>query len=209
MFDETATSDNRGFFIMEIWKDIKGYEGLYQVSNLGRVKSLSRWTRGRNYKKRLLKERILNTTKNPKYYPKVTLCKNKNKETFNVHNLVADSFLVKEDDSLFVDHIDNNKLNNNSDNLQFISHRENASKDTFRYGKKSKYVGISLRERTGVYEAKIRFNNKTYYLGRSKDEGLCYSYYVKALSFIENNKNITEEEFKIKVKKWQADNRRI
>jgi hypothetical protein len=106
----------------EIWKDIEGYEGKYQVSNLGRVKSLQRkvWNR---YTWHDLPERILKPKKGY-CYAVVTLC-NGNGKTKNhyVHRLVAYAFLynVKEQ----VNHIDGNKLNNHLDNLEWVSQSEN------------------------------------------------------------------------------------
>jgi len=116
---------------MEIFKDIPGYEGIYQVSDLGRVKSL-----------KFNKEKILKPGVNNHGYYTVVLCKGKRK-TINVHQLVAMAFLNHEPcgyNGLIVDHKDNNPLNNRLSNLQLISQRENTSKD--KKGS-SKYTGVS------------------------------------------------------------------
>ena len=96
----------------EIWKDIVNYEGLYQISNTGFVR--------RN-------NRILKPAPNNKGYLHVTLCKNGVSQTKYIHQLVAEHFIGKVEGKE-VDHIDNNKLNNRLDNLQYLSRFENASK---------------------------------------------------------------------------------
>lgn len=94
----------------EIWKDIKGYEGLYQVSNLGRVKSLGNL---QNKKEKLLKTNICNG-----YYA-VYLYKNSKKKICLCHRLVAEAFIPNPKNLPFVNHKDDNKLNNRMDNLEW------------------------------------------------------------------------------------------
>lgn len=98
----------------EEWRDIKGYEGLYQVSNLGRVKSL----RDKNNKKRelILKPKIMRNG-----YLKVDLCKNGKQKTFTVHRLVATVFISNPKNFPTVNHKDENKLNNNVSNLEWCT----------------------------------------------------------------------------------------
>lgn len=96
----------------EVWKDIKGYEGLYQVSNLGRVKSV----------KRNLTLKPCNRNR----YLIVLLSKNGIKKAINVHRLVAQAFIPNPDDKRTVNHIDGNKQNNCVDNLEWCSQSENV-----------------------------------------------------------------------------------
>lgn len=103
--------------IKEIWKPIKGYERLYQVSTLGRVKSL-------NYNK-TKKEKILSPGNNGNGYLFVTLYKNGRKNLF-VHRLVAEAFLENPDNLPEVNHKDENKTNNSVSNLEFCSRKYNA-----------------------------------------------------------------------------------
>lgn len=99
-----------------MWKDIKGYEGYYQVSDDGHVR-------------RILKDgstKVLKNRKNraAKYYT-VCLSKNCEKKAFNVHRLVAETFLGVPDGALEVNHKDGDKLNNNLDNLEWVTQKEN------------------------------------------------------------------------------------
>lgn len=95
--------------MIEIWKDIVGYEGLYQVSNLGRVKSSFR------YKK------ILKQFEDNKDYLRVTLYKNNKSKSIKVHKLVAEAFIPNPNNYNCVNHKDENKTNNNVENLEFCS----------------------------------------------------------------------------------------
>ena len=104
----------------EVWKDIKDYEGLYQISNYGRIKSLERKT-----KYKYIKEKIKNLNSNRNGYLEVSLCKNGVKKPFMVHRLVAKHFLDSFDEKLDVNHIDCNKKNNNIKNLEMTTRSEN------------------------------------------------------------------------------------
>jgi hypothetical protein len=110
----------------ELWKDIVGYEGLYQISSLGRVKSLYGWN-GRRYIKR---EKYLNPSKqrNGKYCRLVvSLKKNNNRESFRVHRLVAKAFIPNLKNLEDINHIDNNPLNNKVENLEWCNAKENRA----------------------------------------------------------------------------------
>lgn len=107
----------------EIWKDIPGYEESYQVSNLGRVKSLAK-NRGRGIGY-CVDERIIKHSVNSRGYCNVVLCKNGKTQTFSMHRLVAENFI--ENPSMFteVDHKDRNKQNNRVDNLRWVTRVDN------------------------------------------------------------------------------------
>ncbi|MCT4402561.1 NUMOD4 domain-containing protein [Leuconostoc suionicum] len=113
---------------MEIWKDIIGYEGLYQVSTLGRVKSVEKTrayiNRGkkRNFHR---KERILKLANGRGDYKLITLSKNDNSKTFRVHRLVAQAFIPNPENKPQVNHIDEDKSNNSLNNLEWVSSYEN------------------------------------------------------------------------------------
>lgn len=110
----------------EIWKDIVGYEGLYQVSNLGRVKSLDRIdASGHRRKGKILKPRI-----NHDGYVQINLHKNSIRKTVSVHRIVAIAFIPNTENKREVNHVDENKANNHVSNLQWCSPKENVNHGT-------------------------------------------------------------------------------
>jgi len=108
----------------EIWKDVKGYEGLYQVSNLGNIKSLSRITIGKKYGVHKLKEKIMKPQKCGKYY-QIHLRKNNNGKMFYIHRLVGQAFIENSKKLLDINHIDGNTENNNLSNLEWCNRSYN------------------------------------------------------------------------------------
>ena len=155
---------------MEIWKDIPNYEGMYQVSSLGRVKSL-----------RFNKEKILKPSIRTDGYLKVGLTKNKETKNITVHLLVATSFLNHKNDGtnkIVVDHINSIKTDNKLKNLQLISNRYNCSKD--RKGI-SKYTGVTWFKRDKKWKAQIFKNNKQIHLGYFNTEIEASKAYQKEL----------------------------
>lgn len=108
----------------EIWKDIKNYEGKYQVSNLGRVKSLKRYKE--NYSKlQLVPEKILAQADNGNGYKFVSLWKDSKQKMYYIHRLVAETFIPNEHDLKQVNHKDGIKNNNSILNLEWCSCSEN------------------------------------------------------------------------------------
>lgn len=117
----------------EIWKDIKGYEGIYQVSNLGRVKALEEtWYSGRNgYIKKTKPEHIMKyrLAKNTGYCL-LKLTKEGKEKHVLVHRLVAETFILNPNKLPEVNHIDGNKENNCVENLEWVTAKENISHAT-------------------------------------------------------------------------------
>lgn len=104
----------------EIWRFVVGYEGLYMVSNYGRVKSLARTdTIGRPVKERILKQSLRNR------YPSVDLCKNGVSKAYTVHYLEWVAFNGPIPEGYEINHIDQNPENNKLSNLNLLSHRDN------------------------------------------------------------------------------------
>ena len=124
-----SSSEHSERVIWEEWKDIHGYEGLYQISNYGRGRTVDRvsfqrhWQGGQS--RYLHKRKIKKLFKRKDGYVCVNLTKNKKQRTFNVHRLVAIHFLPKVDGKEYVNHIDSNKNNNHFLNLEWCSQSEN------------------------------------------------------------------------------------
>ena len=110
----------------EIWKDIEGYEGLYQVSNLGRVKSLERLVFYSDGRSRVFKEQILKPSKEYDYLY-VILYKNNENKHFRIHRLVANTFIDNPNNYPYINHIDECKSNNNVNNLEWCSPKYNVN----------------------------------------------------------------------------------
>lgn len=129
---------------MEEWKDIEGYEGIYQVSNLGNVKSLERkvWCgRGRGYYK-TIPEKILKTGESGRGYLKVILCKGGKSKSCKVHRLVAETFIPNPQGLPEVNHISEDKTDNSLENLEWVSHEYNLN-----YGTRNTRAGKKIAEK--------------------------------------------------------------
>lgn len=124
---------------MEIWKDIKGYEGLYQISNMGRVKSLDRITSDG----RCIKSKYLKIGDNNKGYKNVALCKNSIYEKCYVHRLVAQAFIPNEEGKKEVDHINTIRDDNRVENLRWVTHKENMNNEISRKQNSNNHWNVS------------------------------------------------------------------
>ncbi len=106
------------------WRDIKGYEGLYQVSDTGLVRSVDRMTTGN--RNRMLKGKLLSQGTNTFGYFVVALCKDGKARTKRVHRLVAEAFLPCDNERPYINHKDGNPQNNQVDNLEWCTQKENV-----------------------------------------------------------------------------------
>lgn len=109
----------------EYWKDIKGYEGLYQVSNLGNIKSIDRSIK-RSTSLMKLKNKPISQYVGNRGYPMVSLCINGKCKRYLVHRIVAIAFLPNPLNKAYVNHIDGNKQNSNLENLEWSTPTENS-----------------------------------------------------------------------------------
>lgn len=153
----------------EIWKDIKDFEGHYQVSNLGRLRSI-RTSQG-TYRERLKKTFISNQG-----YEQVNLFKNNKSYTLIVHRIIAEAFIPNTMNKETVNHIDGNKLNNNISNLEWNTYSENhlhafntGLKDVekcrkrmigTKFNSKSKYHNVSFDKSRNKWIGGIKVNKK-------------------------------------------------
>lgn len=109
----------------EIWKDIEGYEGLYQVSNLGRIKSLERYRKTRSGGVTKIPEKEIVPHETNKGYLRAGLYKEGERTGFSVHRLVAKAFIPNIENKDTVNHINGNKHDNRVDNLEWNTYNEN------------------------------------------------------------------------------------
>ena len=183
----------------EEFRSIPGYEGYYEVSNFGNVKSLGNDTSR--------KEKILRTNLNGSigrgYYGTI-LCKDGKLKRFSTHVLVAMAFLghVPDGHKIVVDHIDNNRLNNHVSNLQLISHRENLSKD--KKNGSSKYPGVCWHKATNKWVSYININGKKKQLGLFTSEEEAHEAYQKALKIYHEGGDLSFMETKIPTSQYKG-----
>lgn len=169
--------------MQETWKNVVGYEGLYEISNHGRVKSLDKsWVagKGRIFNK---PETIRKPGLNSRGYLHVKLCKEGKRKIITIHTLVWDHFGNKPRNGhkLQVDHRDNNKLNNRIDNLQLLTPRQNVSKHYKTQKKTSRFTGVCWHKKANKWVACITLNKKIKHLGYFKYENDACLEYQKAL----------------------------
>jgi hypothetical protein len=111
---------------MEIWKDIYGFKGLYQISNTGKVKALYKERINGRGGIRIYPEKIMKPSTTHRGYLLAVLCKKGKMYYFLVHRLVAKAFVANPKRKKEVNHKDGNKLNNNDWNLEWNTRKENA-----------------------------------------------------------------------------------
>lgn len=153
---------------MEIWKDIKNFDG-YKISNLGNTLSFKRSSKGILMKNIIKKDGYLY----------VNLMQGKEMKQERVHRLVAEHFLNNEFNKPFVNHLDLNKTNNAANNLEWVSGRENVSHFYNTIETTSKYTGVYKKSKG--FAAKIVLNKKSFHLGTFKNEDEANNAYQKVL----------------------------
>jgi len=164
---------------MEIWKSILGYEGFYEVSNLGNIKSL-------NYNN-TKKENVLMQNIGSNGYFVVSLSKNNIRKQRTVHQIVAESFYnhIPNGNKLVVNHINFIKTDNRLENLEIVTNRENSNKKHIK--STSKYTGVCWHKQHNKWVAQIVINSKVKHLGYFLDELEASRSYDKALKYLLEN----------------------
>lgn len=163
--------------MQEIWKDIKGFENRYQVSNLGRIKSLNRIINHSNGTKHFVKGKILCLKKRKTGYQETCLRTNQNAKWCLVHRLVLETF--NGFSKLHVNHIDGNKTNNKIKNLEYVTHLENMNHWT-KSLKNKKRFGVTFNKKNQCWIAQLCVKDETIYLGSYHDEEKAYKRFFTA-----------------------------
>lgn len=133
----------------EIWKDIIGYEGKYQVSNLGNVRSLN-YLNQKGFVK-ILKQSKHNKNSAGIYYKMVTLCSNGKEQMKSVHRLVAEAFIENPENLPFINHKDENPSNNHISNLEWCTNKYNCNYGTKKERLSKKLKGKFIGENNPMY----------------------------------------------------------
>lgn len=147
----------------EIWKEVSGWEGLYAVSNLGRIKSLR--TKGRGIVK---PNHILSQRLNRQGYPYVNLARSGKYKTVYVHRLVGIAFVENKNNYQFLNHMDGNKSNNNASNLEWVTAQENilhareTGLNTFIPNKRGEESAVSKLTENDVKEIRSLYSSGNY-----------------------------------------------
>jgi hypothetical protein len=161
----------------EVWKDISGYEGLYQASNLGRIK-------------RLKNNLIFKNVKNHHGYYHVTLTKNKKQQTKDVHRMIAITFLPKNNNKNYINHKDCNKLNNKIENLEWCTSSENIQhalkNNLIKYRKGEGCHQHKLKEHQVMFIRKQLENN---YRGLNAKLAKMFNVHPQTITMIKQNES--------------------
>ena len=169
----------------ERWVSIKDYEGYYDVSNFGRVRSL----RSTGY--RLRKSPFILKPGISHGYHSVVLSKRGKVKHKRVHRLVATAFI--KNSSLWVHHKDNNKRHNHLKNLEYVTPRQNSVKHYQKGNYASKYIGVKRGPRDKNWVVNISFQGKQHYIGYCKSEQKCATAYQQLLKVVNSTKKVFEK----------------
>ena len=163
----------------EIWKDIPGYEGSYQASTFGRIKSL-------NYRGKIGEEVICKLPINKDGYYYKTMGPRHARKYFTVHQLIALTFLgyKQQGHKAVIDHLDDNKWNNRVENLKIVSVRHNTTKAYQNKKTSSEYTGVSKSREKWAARIWSNEDKKLLHLGVFNTEEKASEVYKKALTII-------------------------
>lgn len=174
---------------MEEWKDIKGYEGVYQCSNMGKLRSLDRFVFEKGGKRQFRRGQDIQPQLNPNGYLQLALNKEGKRKMVYVHIIVAQTFIPNPQENKTVNHIDGNKRNNKTDNLEWCSYSNNNEHAYTELHRKKVTVGGSPK---GVYVI---------------DTKLKVMYYYKSVAETSRNLNLSHTQINRYIhsnKKWKG-----
>jgi len=183
---------------MEVFKDVPNYEGIYQISNFGKVKSVSRTIKN-NKGFYLSKEIILKSARSKNNYYSVVLRKENVSKTYRIHVLVAMAFLdfIPNKFECVIDHKNGVRTDNRLENLQIVTQRENIQN----YHKSRKgQIGADWHEQTKKWRSRIYINKRIVHLGLFEEEKDALKAYEIANKEIENFENTKQFRTLIKQK---------
>lgn len=142
----------------EEWKPVKGFEGLYEISNKGRLKRVSRDVLDQRGIIQHFPEQLIKGTLSVYGYMQTTLRKNRRKINVRIHKLVAEAFIENPNNKPIVDHIDGNKVNNNADNLRWVTNSENIRNENTYPRFREIVVNLRKSECIEVYQLDDNYN---------------------------------------------------
>ena len=155
---------------MEVWKDISGYEGIYQVSDMGNVRSLDRWIVYKGGRKGLYKGKILTPglcgPKRGKYLH-VVLNKEGKRKSMYIHVLVGKAFKPNPENKPELNHINGNKTDNRAVNLEWTTRKENMEAYQTPHGKHP-CRGLSIYEKKKCFQVRLGTNRKAFYFAKKR-----------------------------------------
>ena len=174
----------------EIWKDVPGVEGVYQASNMGRVRSLDRTVVYKDGRERFYKGIVIEGSVH-KGYRKIKLSVNGKCKVFNTSQIIAMTFLDHTPDghTKVIDHKNGDRSDDRVENLRIVTNRENLSNVCFRKDSKtlsSRFTGVSWHKRAEKYRSSIQYEGELIFLGFYDNELEASKSYQKALSEINN-----------------------
>jgi hypothetical protein len=160
----------------EIWKPVPGYEGCYEVSNLGNVRSLDRIIPWKNSTRRIKGKMCSQPTEGHNGYKTVRVCRNWITKGWLTHRLVAEVFVPNPENKPVVNHKDGNKENNAAINLEWVTHSENAQ-HVYTLGRRKSTAGTA-NGNARLTDIQLQQIKKRYATGNVTQDQLAYEYGV-------------------------------
>lgn len=172
--------------MIEIWKDIPGYEGMYQVSNLGNIRGVDRYVKQMHGGLQFKKGQLLRQKKNNRGYKIIILTKYHKQKTFTIHRLVAMAFIPNPQQLPEINHIDCDKTNNRVENLEWCDRNQNLN-----HGERKKLHDKAVSKAVCQYDLEGNFIHEWSSIAEAQNElkignisNACSGKYKKAGGYI-------------------------